>query len=130
MSLESTAQTFNNLIPAWITPLFIVVVFAILLYLKIKRTGGNLTRNNMLAILAVSSSGCFSFFMFLNLCYEWTFDTPSFGYPFKLPSDTLIVAFFFLVLFVDTLNRSIKKHSVDLKRIKKKRSRHTKASIL
>ena len=100
MPVESTAQAFNNLVPAWITPLFMMTVFTILFCLKIKQTGGTLTRNNLLAILAISSSGCFSLFMFLNLCYEWVFDTTSFSYPFTLPNGNLAIAFFFLILFV------------------------------
>ena len=120
MFIDSTEKEFNHFVSKLIAPLLIMVVFVVLLYHETKRTRRNAKRKIMFAILMESVSWCYSVLTFFNLCYQWAFNETTLGYPFKLPTSSLFLAFCFLVLFFDTINKRMKRHLIASKRKKKK----------
>jgi hypothetical protein len=73
----------------------------------------------MLVAVSESTSAVYLALLSFNIFYQWATEATTLGYPFKLPNNSLVVAFCFLVLFLDTFNKKLKK---PLHRVKNRRT--------
>jgi hypothetical protein len=86
-----------------------LAVFVGLLYIDNKNRKQRLTKRAMLFVVSESISAVYLLLTSLNILYQWVTEATAPGYPFKLPNNSLVMAFCFLVLFLDTFNKRLKK---------------------
>jgi glucan phosphoethanolaminetransferase (alkaline phosphatase superfamily) len=121
----------TNQVPGWITLVVILAVFVALLYIENKIRKQNLTRRVLLVAVSESTSAVYLVFIAFNVFYQWVTEGSDIVNLFRLPDNSLVMAFCFLVLFADTfkktkntLHRS--KSSKSSKRRKSSKSRKTR----